>query len=212
MQMISNVSMKGDLAIKVIRQNQTAPLSWRVRNTLRLSFLWGLITNLLAKGFSSFTGIPTMTAELSLTHIRKDGVKVHYGVVSRRVVTNAGAGFIVDAFQNGVELELMNYHGCGTGTTAEDASDTALVTESTTALNPDSTRATGTQSEPATNQYRTTGTLTFDASAAVTEHGVFNQSATGGGVLLDRSVFSAVNVASGDSIQFQYTLQINSGG
>jgi hypothetical protein len=106
----------------------------------------------------------------------------------------------------------MNYHGCGTGTNAENATDTALQTESTTALNPDSTRATGTRSQPAANQYRTVGTLTFDASAAVTEHGIFSQSATGGGTLWDRSQFSAINVASGDSIQFTYTCTVSSGG
>jgi len=106
----------------------------------------------------------------------------------------------------------MIYHGCGTGTTAEAAADSALVTESTTALNPDSTRATGTQSEPAANQLRSTGTLTFDNTAAVTEHGLFSQAATGGGTLFDRTVFSAVNVVSGESIQFQYTVTFTAGG
>src|SRR5690606_38659468 len=119
--------------------------------------------------------------------------------------TNNGVAFIVDAWQNSVELENMKYHGCGTGTTAEAAADSALVTESTTALNPDSTRATGTQTEPATHQLTSTGTVTFDNTAAITEHGLFSQAATGGGVLFDRSVFSAINVVSGDSIQFAYT-------
>jgi hypothetical protein len=59
---------------------------------------------------------------------------------------------------------------------------------------------------------RTVGTLTFDAGAAITEHGIFTQSGTGGGTLLDRSVFSAINVISGDSIQFTYTLSLSSGG
>jgi len=79
-------------------------------------------------------------------------------------------------------------------------------------LNPDSTRATGTRSQPAANQYRSVGTVTFDAITAVTEHGILSQAATGGGVLWDRSVFTAINVASGDSIQFTYTCTVSAGG
>lgn len=145
--------------------------------------------------------------------LRADGRIEHLGMLSTKVITDAGIAFLVDDWDNnGQDLTTMNYHGCGTGTNAEAAGDTALQTESTTALNPDNTRATGTRSQPAANQYRTVGTLTFDATAAVTEHGILSQSATGGGTLWDRSVFSAINVASGDSIQFTYTCILSSGG
>lgn len=187
-------------------------LGWHLRNRTRPSYLYGWLFNVLAKWFSWFTGIPTITGELAIRVFKHDGRVIDYGVVSYRVVTNAGVGFIIDAWQNLVELENMKYHGCGTGTTAEAAGDAALVTESTTALNPDSTRATGTQTEPASNQVTSTGTVAFDAPAAITEHGLFGQAATGGGPLYDRSVFSAINVVSGDSIQFAYTGTINSGG
>lgn len=137
---------------------------------------------------------------------------IDYGVVSRRVVTNNGVAFLVDAWDNAaVNLEDMNYHGCGTGTNAEAVGDTALQTESTTALNPDSTRATGTRAQPSANIYRSTGVLTYDASVAVTEHGLLSQAATGGGTLWDRSVFSAVNVVSGESISFQYSVTLTAG-
>lgn len=142
-------------------------------------------------------------ATLELTVRRADGTVEELGLVSRRVVTNAGVGFIVDAFQNLVELENMNFHASGTGTNAEAAGDTALQTEV-------ESRATGTQSEPASNQYRTVGTVTYTAIRAITEHGLF--SASSAGTLFDRSVFSAVNVLSGDSIQFTYTVTFNSGG
>jgi hypothetical protein len=139
-----------------------------------------------------------------------------YGVVSRKVVTDNGVGFIVDAFQNLVELENMKYHGIGTGTTAESASQTALVTELTTQYNPDNTRATGSLTEGATaNIFKTVGTNTLDSGTpAVTEHGIFSQAATGGGVLLDRSVFAAVNLdgTAGDGLQSTYQLTFNSGG
>lgn len=160
---------------------------------------------------AELAGAPTFFGTLALRLIRKDGTIVDYGVVSCRVVTDNGVAFLVDALDNTVEAEIMNYHGCGTGTNAENASDSALQTESTTALNPDSTRATGTQSQPSANIYRSVGTLTFDASAAVTEHGLFSTSGTGTGVLFDRSQFSAVNVVSGDSIQFTYSLTLTSG-
>jgi hypothetical protein len=51
-----------------------------------------------------------------------------------------------------------------------------------------------------------------DGAAAVTEHGVFDQASNAGGVMLDRSVFSAVNLASGDSLQSTYELTCTSGG
>lgn len=135
------------------------------------------------------------------------GHVINYGLLSERKVTTAGVGFFVDAWQNLLEMEIMKYHGVGTGTNAESNGDTALQTESTTALNPDSTRATGSLTEGASaNIFRTVGTVTFDAGAAITEHGILSQAATGGGTLWDRSVFSAINVASADSIQFTYDL------
>lgn len=204
-----------------------ASLSWRIRNKTRFAFWFGWLVVTLAKLFSRLTGIVTITSELRArvnrggTVIRGEdgsvlrvvgGEWTDYGVLSRRVVTNAGVAFLVDAWQNTVELENMKYHGVGTGSTAENVTDTALVTESTTVLNPDSTRATGTQTEPSTNILTSTGTVTFDGSAAIVEHGLFSQAATGGGTLFDRSVFSAINVVSGDSIQFAYSATFTAGG
>jgi len=156
--------------------------------------------------------VPTIYGALYLDVLRADGTHEALGLASLRVVTDAGVGFIVDAFQNLTEVELLRYHGMGTGVAAEAASDTALGAECTTALNPDSTRATGSQTEVAANVFRTVGSLTVDAVTAVTEHGIFSQAATGGGVLLDRSVFAVKNLASGDSIAFTYDLTFASGG
>jgi hypothetical protein len=154
---------------------------------------------------------------LYATVIRADGTLEHLGLLCTKVITDAGVAFLVDDWDVNTasatnDITTLKYHGCGTGTNAEAAADTALQTESTTALNPDSTRATGTQSQPAANQLRSVGTVTFDASAAITEHGLFSQAATGGGTLWDRSVFAAINVVSGDSIQFTYTCTVSSGG
>jgi len=179
--------------------------AWRRDNYLRL--MVGAKKVLLARKF----GIPTFNGQLWISVFRGDGSVEDYGLASLRVVTTAGVGYIVDAFQNTTELENLKFHGVGTGSTAEAVGDTALVTESTTVLNPDSTRATGSTTEAAANIYRTVGTVTFDGSAAIVEHGIFSQAATGGGTLLDRSVFSAINVASGDSIQFTYDFTVTAG-
>lgn len=137
---------------------------------------------------------------------------VDYGVVSTRVVTDAGVGFIVDAFQNLTELENMKYHGYGTGGTAEAANQTALVTELTTQYVSDSTRPTGTTTENAANIYETVATLSPDSGGtiAITEHGIF--SASSAGTMLDRSLFTAINLVAGsDSLQTTYRLTLTSG-
>lgn len=143
-------------------------------------------------------------AELRGTKIGVDGSRTELGVLSRRMVTDAGAAFIADAFENLTELETLNYHDCGTGTTAEAAGDTALVTPFGGA------RVAGTQSGPAANQYRTVATISFTSTLDITEHGVFSASSTG--TLLDRSVFAGVAVVNGESIQFTYTLTVAAGG
>ena len=135
-----------------------------------------------------------------------------YGVVSHRVITTAGVGFLIDAWQNIVELEIMKFHGIGLGTTGAVVGDTALETELTTQYNPNSTRATGTLAEAAANIFRTVGTNTVDAAVAATEHGILSQAATGGGVLWDRTVFAVINLADGDSLESTYDMTASSGG
>lgn len=144
---------------------------------------------------------------------RSNGAMENYGLISMRVVTDAGVNAIVDAFQNTFELENFKFHGIGTGSTAEGAGETALVTELTTQYDPDSTRATGTTAEGASpNIFQTVGTNAVDASVNLREHGIFDQAATGGGTLLDRSLFNAINLDSGDSIETTYELTVNAGG
>ena len=155
----------------------------------------------------------TMAGVLGVRIIRANGSALDLGVVSKRVVTTAGVNYLRDDFNaaaGAADISTFKYHGCGTGVGAEAVGDTALGTESTTALNPDSTRAVGTQVGSVAKTYSSVGTLTFDAAAAVTEHGLFNAATTG--ILWDRSVFAAINVGSGDSIQFTYTLNILDGG
>jgi hypothetical protein len=181
--------------------------AWRTANVKNL---WRGARRVLA---ARALRLPHFYGALYLTHIKADGEVLELGLASMRVVTTAGVNFIVDAFQNTQEVENFKYHGLGTNNTAEAVGDTGLNTELTTQYNPDNTRATGSLTEGASaNIFRTVGTNTVDATAAVVEHGILTQAATGGGTLLDRSVFSTVNLASGDSLQSTYDLTIASGG
>jgi len=125
------------------------------------------------------------------------------------LVTTAGVNFLATDFASGQatpRISAMNFHDSGTGTTAAATGDTALQTQAGPA-----TRATGTQSNPSANVYKSIGTIAYVSTLAITEWGIFNQAAQGG-TLWDHRIFSAINVVSGDSIQYSYSLTINAGG
>lgn len=153
--------------------------------------------------------VPTMYGALHARIIRPTEV-VDLGLISMRVITDAGVAYLVDAFQGTTEPENFKYHGFGTGSTAEAANQTALVTELTTQYATDNTRPTGSQTEGAANVYRTVATLTPDAGATIAEHGLF--SATSAGTMLDRSQFTGLALVVGDSLQVTYDLTLTSGG
>lgn len=180
---------------------------WRRSN---LPNLWRGVRRVLG---CRVLGAGHVYGQLYLRAFRANGSIDDYGLASMRVVTDTGVAYIVDAFQNTTELENLKFHGFGTGVTAEAASQTALVTELTTQYATDNTRPTGTTTEGATaNIYRTVATLDPDAAVAITEHGIFSQAATGGGTMLDRSLFSAINLdAAGDTLQATYELTLTSG-
>ena len=184
---------------------------WRWRNLHRTIPVWFKIV--LGSFIARRAGLMHAYGALFLTVTKADGRRIQYGLASLRVVTTVGVGFIVDAFQNSVELETMKYHGIGTGTTAAAVGDTGIETELTTQYTSDNTRATGTTTEGASaNIYRTVGTNEVDATVAITEHGILSNATVGSGVLLDRHVFSAVNLVSGDSLQSTYDLTVSAGG
>jgi hypothetical protein len=212
MNLTAKLRPSGKLSIRVIRAVST-DRGYMLRNRLRFGFWWGYLTVLFAKAFSFFTGIPTLTAVLYGEIIKPGGQRIKLGVLSYRVVTTAGVNYIVDAFQNTVELENLKYHALGEDNTAENVADTGLISELSTDYNPDNTRATGTTVEGASaNIYRTVGTNTLDGAAAVVEHGIMSQAATGGGTLLDRSIFAVINLSAADGLQTTYELTLNSGG
>lgn len=122
------------------------------------------------------------------------------------LVTNAGVNYLAADMNDGAsDISAFDWHGVGIGTTAAAVGDTAL--ENVTGV---PARVSGTPSNPTANQYRSVATVSFTSSLAITEWGLF--SASTAGTLWDRRVFAAINVVNGDSIQFTYTLTINSGG
>ena len=205
------IAPRGLLKNKVIRCPGPG-LAWHLRNRLRWGFVWGWIVYHIAPILAKILGTPIAISRLGLRVKRTDGRWINYGWVGYKCVTTAGVNALVLGLINQANAGAFFYHGIGTGGTAEAAADTTLVTEITTAYNPDSTRATGTHVQGGTaNIYRTVGTNTVDGSVACTEHGVFTQAATGGGTLLDRTLFSVVNLASGDGLQSTYELTLTAG-
>ncbi len=97
--------------------------------------------------------------------------------------------------------------GWGIGTTAAAVGDTALQTES--APTTSGGRTVGTESRTTITQtndnYQVVGTVTAGSTLAITEAGLFDN-VTAGNMLI-HSIFSAVNVVSGDSIAFTFGLK-----
>lgn len=123
------------------------------------------------------------------------------------LVTNAGLAGIASRINGDGSEAVFNYIAIGTGTTAAAAGDTTLGTEITTG---GGARAAATVSRTTTTATNDTArfvkTFTFTASFAVTEAGVLN--AASSGTLLNRQVFSAVNVVSSDTLQVTVDLAL----
>lgn len=122
------------------------------------------------------------------------------------VFTNAGAAIITNRIiQAGTAPKNI---GWGTGTNAAAVGDTALQTEA--APTTSGGRTVGTESRTTVSQtndnYQVVGTVTAGSTLAITEAGLFD-AVTAGNCLI-RSVFSAINVVSGDSIQFTFGLKM----
>ena len=157
-------------------------------------------------------GLAPMYGELFGRVIHKDGSVTELGLLGRRVITTTGVAYLAATFNSSGEPENLKYHGFGTGGSAEAVGNTALTTELTTEYAVNSTRPTGSQAN-STNTYTTVATLSPDATVAITEHGIFDQAATGGGTLFDRTLFSVINLTgSADSLQATYVLTLPSGG
>ncbi len=209
--MTRSLDFNGKIKINLIKlstlsQIQGPGFRWKISQLVRPDFIWGLLTVTAAKIFSVLTGITTIHSKLTATLIRSDGSRINYGLLSRRVITTAFVNFMVDQLQTeSSEWGDFKFHDSGVGTTAAAIGDTDIETTD------GESRATGSQTEGASaNIYRSVGTIAYTTTKAITEHGLFSKAT--GTTLLDRSVFSAINVVNGDSIQYTYDLTVSSGG
>jgi len=111
-------------------------------------------------------------------------------------VTNSGLGEIANVtIGSGT---AFSYLAIGTGVVAASVNDTALGTEND--------RGSATVSRDTVSVANDTSkfvkNFAFTGSVAVTEAGIFNDVSVG--VLLARSVFDAINVVDGDSLEISY--------
>jgi hypothetical protein len=202
--MNGNLSIAGKLGIKA----DLAPgpgLSWRINNWLRWSKIKSLFAVFAVRPIANWFGLMTAYGKLEVLLLRADGTRVNYGVVGYRLVTTAFVSFVVDQLQTETSVfGDFKYHDSGVGVTAENVANTDMETTD------GESRATGTQTEASATVYQSVGTISYTTSKAITEHGLFNASTSV--TLMDRSLFSAINVVNGDSIQFTYSLTISAGG
>jgi len=144
-----------------------------------------------------------MHTYLSAKHIR-GGEVIDEREVYEKCVTTAGVTALALVTASAKYLKDFNYHDCGTGIGDEAVGDTGLGTPF------GGSRVAGTQTNPSVNVYQSVATITFADTFAITEHGLFSASTSV--TLLDRTKFAAINVISGDSIQFTYQCTLAAGG
>jgi hypothetical protein len=200
---------RGKLGVRVDKC-PTAPLSWKIRNVIRIEFIRGWIAFHIARFLGKVFGFGTFISCLRLKLQRANGEWVDYGVVGYRLVTTAFVTALATALHTQASAGNLYYHALGVGVTAANIADTGMGTELTTEYTGD-VRATGTHTSAA-GVYESVATNTIDSGTpAVTEHGVMG-AATGASTLIDRHTFAAVNMVSGDSLVSTYQLTLTAGG
>lgn len=200
----SSVLSFGTLVVKKIPVPRPS-LAWRLSNVFRWAYIKGWLGVYVGVPIAKAFGLATAYGKLEAVLHTANGGVIRYGVLGYRVVTTAFVNFVVDQLQTETSVfGDFKYHDSGVGTTAENITDTEMETTD------GESRSTGTQTESAANAYRSVGTISYTTTKAITEHGLFNDATTG--TLMDRTVFSAINVVNGDSIQFTYTLTVSAGG
>lgn len=163
---------------------------------------------LIRKGIVSPLWINNMPLKFLLSPIMG---KWSASKLTHNLVVDAGKAGVASRINGAGGEALFDKIGQGVGTTAAVAGDTALQTEKDA-----SNTTTTTHAISAATASRVTTTVTNDtaqlvgtvselATMAITESGVFN--AATAGTMLCRQTFSAINVVSGDSIQFTWKIK-----
>lgn len=131
-----------------------------------------------------------------------DGAVKDEETVDNLVVTT-GRNHIADQLA-GLTAAAMSHMAIGTGSTAADATDTALETELDRNALTSKTQGTGTDANKVTYIAEWAA---GDGTGAITEAGIFNSASAGD--MLCRTVFAVKNKASGDSLTMTWVLTIS---
>ena len=119
------------------------------------------------------------------------------------LIVNTGLAWVTGALSGDTAAPaVMKYVGIGTGTTAAEATDVALMT-------PAESRVSGTQSRQHTtvdnDTYQVVALFTMTADRAVTEAGLFSASTSG--TLGARRVFAVMNIPNTGTLQITWQWQ-----
>lgn len=120
----------------------------------------------------------------------------------KNVITTVGKAYLATWLATATQSDyFMKYVGLGTGSTAASAADTDLQT-------PLPTRAVGTITAPGGAVWQSLSTFAAGINTgAITEAGIF--SASSGGTLMARQVFTVINKAAGDNLQVTWQITIS---
>lgn len=146
---------------------------------------------------------------IKIDHFDKKGVLIE-SVETPNTVTNAGFTEVAGLFCSDVKASYtaFDYIGVGTGTNAATYTNTTLQTEIT---NSGLVRAASTGTLVTETVANDTAQFVHQFSVtdtqAVTESAVFNASSVG--TMLCRQTFSAINVASGDTLQITWKITVS---
>lgn len=146
------------------------------------------------------------TDNILVEHIR-DGVVLRTDTY-HNLVTNAGFAGIAARLGALGSVAAFTYIAIGTGTTAAAVTDTALQTEITTGGGARAAATTTLATTTVTNDtLQLDYTFVFSSSFSVSETGVLNASSSG--TLLNRRVFTAYPVVSGDRLRFLHQFKFS---
>lgn len=115
------------------------------------------------------------------------------------VYTQAGEEVVIDALDTALGTTWAFQSGIGVTTPAKG--DTALA--NATGCPAKAYPASPSKSQPTADKLQLVGTIAYTSTLAITELGLFKDASTG--ALIQRHVFDAINVVSGDSIEFTVT-------
>jgi hypothetical protein len=127
----------------------------------------------------------------------------------KNIITNAGLAAIIRLVFAGLTETKFGYLAIGSGTTAEAATDTALVQEIKRKAATVTQTTTSVSGDTALLEATFSSADNLTGTANVCEAGIFNAST--GGILLARKTFSCVpvNWDAGDAITIRYYVQMS---